>query len=82
MSDSSTPASTEGVAQHVGNVDGLSMTLSLCLCYTLCFACLRVYIRWRAYGPDDLVVLLSTVRCLSPNLWCRTRSFVYSHELR
>ena len=57
---------TEGVAVHVGYVHGLQLTLGLCLCYTLCIACLRSYIRWRAYGRDDAVVLLSTVGDIIP----------------
>ena len=53
--------SMDSVAQHPGHVDGLKLALGLCICYTLCVACLRGYIRWRNYGVDDLVVLFSTV---------------------
>ncbi|KAF2686928.1 hypothetical protein K458DRAFT_335021 [Lentithecium fluviatile CBS 122367] len=60
MSDSVEIAPTEEVARHIGNVDGLRLTIGICLCFTLCFAFLRLYIRWRNYGLDDLVVLIST----------------------
>lgn len=49
------------VVQHSGNVAGLKLTLGISLCYTLCVACLRGYIRRRTFGRDDAVVLVSTV---------------------
>lgn len=59
------------VIHHDGYGKGLELTLSICLCYTLCVLGLRMYIRWRAFGTDDLVVSLSTVslKCnsCSPN---------------
>ncbi|KAL6706678.1 hypothetical protein ACN47E_005220 [Coniothyrium glycines] len=51
--------------QHTGNVNGLRLTLGLCLCYTLCVIFLRAYIRWRAFGADDVVVLVSTIVSLA-----------------
>ncbi|KAF2659731.1 hypothetical protein K491DRAFT_755063 [Lophiostoma macrostomum CBS 122681] len=56
---------TEGVAVHAGYVDGLKLALGLCLCYTLCIVCLRTYIRWRASGRDDAVVVVATVLALA-----------------
>jgi hypothetical protein len=58
MSDTDT---ADGVAVHIGYVHGLQLALALCLCYTLCIVCLRSYIRWRAFGRDDAVVVVSTV---------------------
>lgn len=57
----------EAIAQHPGHADTLRFVISLCLCYTLCVAFLRVYTRWRAYSLDDLVVLLSGVSTLLRN---------------
>ncbi|RAR06713.1 hypothetical protein DDE82_003249 [Stemphylium lycopersici] len=50
--------------RHVGHGRGLKFAIGLCLCYTLCMACLRGYIRWGAYGIDDAFVLLSGVLAL------------------
>lgn len=51
--------------RNPGHAATLKFTIGLCLCYTLCVACLRGFIRWGAYGIDDLFVLLSGVRmCL------------------
>ncbi|KAF2093215.1 hypothetical protein NA57DRAFT_48631, partial [Rhizodiscina lignyota] len=56
MSDSGSTAS-----HHVGYVDGLTFTISICLTYTLCVSAIRAWIRRRLYGWDDLVVAVSTV---------------------
>lgn len=50
--------------QHIGYVDAATLTVSLCLTYTICIACVRIFIRRGAYGVDDLVVLLATVLTL------------------
>jgi len=50
------------IAYHDGYSKGLEFTLSVCLCYTLCVLCLRVYIRWKNFAIDDLIIFLSTVR--------------------
>lgn len=56
------PAADEShVARHSGNVAGLRLTMGICLCYTLCVACLRGYIRWPVLGRDDTVVLVATL---------------------
>lgn len=52
---------TDHVARHEGYSKGLELALSICVCYTLCVLSLRLYVRWRAFGVDDLVVSLSTV---------------------
>ncbi|KAJ4983076.1 integral membrane protein [Stagonosporopsis vannaccii] len=44
-----------------GYSKSLEFTLSVCLCYTLCILALRLYIRWRHFAVDDLIVLLSSV---------------------
>jgi len=51
--------------QHVGHVDAVNLTVSLCLCYTICIALVRLWIRRGAFGVDDLVVLVATVVTLS-----------------
>ncbi|KAH8633399.1 hypothetical protein IG631_12033 [Alternaria alternata] len=51
--------------RHPGHAATLKFTIGLCLCYTLCVACLRGFIRWGAYGIDDLFVLLSGISALS-----------------
>lgn len=56
------PQPLDHLAHHNGYNKGLELTLSVCLCYTLCVLGLRLYLRWRAFGPDDYVILLSTVR--------------------
>lgn len=55
MSDLDTPN------QHIGHVDALNLTVSLCLCYTLCIALVRLWIRRGAFGVDDLVILFATL---------------------
>lgn len=52
-------SSTAG--QHIGHVDALNLTVSLCLCYTLCIALVRLWIRRGAFGVDDLVILFATL---------------------
>lgn len=47
--------------QHVGYQQGLNLAISLCLTYTLCIACVRVWIRKGAYGSDDIVIACATV---------------------
>lgn len=44
-----------------GYVNPLAFTISLCLCFTLCMALLRVWIRRNAYGPDDAVIGVATL---------------------
>ena len=51
--------------QHVGHVDAVNLTVSLCLCYTICIALVRLWIRRGAFGVDDLVVLVATLVTLS-----------------
>ncbi|KAH6622426.1 hypothetical protein C7974DRAFT_222097 [Boeremia exigua] len=50
---------------HHGYNKSLEFTLSICLCYTLCMLSLRLYIRWRRLGVDDLIVLLATMNHLT-----------------
>ena len=50
---------------HVGHVDAVNLTVSLCLCYTICIALVRLWIRRGAFGVDDLIVLVATVVTLS-----------------
>jgi len=52
-------------SSHIGHVDALNLTVSLCLCYTICIALVRLWIRRGAFGIDDLVVLVATVVTLS-----------------
>ncbi|KAK3117304.1 hypothetical protein LTR53_001485 [Teratosphaeriaceae sp. CCFEE 6253] len=47
-----------------GYEDALSLTVSLCLVYTLCMAGVRVWIRKGSFGLDDIVVGLSTIIAL------------------
>ena len=58
MSDTDTPS------QHTGRVEALNLTISLCICYTLCIALVRLWIRRGAFGVDDLVVLAATLATL------------------
>ena len=51
--------------QHIGHVDALNLTVSLCLCYTICIALVRLWIRRGAFGVDDLVILVATFVTLS-----------------
>jgi hypothetical protein len=51
-------------AQHPGYVDALTLAVSLCLTYTLCIACVRIWIRRGTFGYDDLIVLVATVTTL------------------
>lgn len=66
----------EAVVRDPGRAATLKFTIGLCLCYTLCVACLRGYIRWRAYNLDDLIVLLSGV-CTS---WCIHNNFEHDER--
>jgi hypothetical protein len=52
---------TDTLSQHTGHVDALNLTVSLCLCYTLCIALTRLWIRRGAFGLDDVVVLIATL---------------------
>jgi hypothetical protein len=51
---------TDTFSQHIGHADALNLTVSLCLCYTLCIALTRFWIRRGAFGFDDAVVLAAT----------------------
>ncbi|WPG98161.1 Hypothetical protein R9X50_00094700 [Acrodontium crateriforme] len=51
--------------QHTGFQDGLNLTISLCLVYTLCIAGLRAWIRRKAYGVDDFVIAAATLVTLA-----------------
>ncbi|KAF2854151.1 hypothetical protein T440DRAFT_269565 [Plenodomus tracheiphilus IPT5] len=53
------------VVHHSGNAAVLKFALGLCLCYTLCVLVLRGFIRWRIYGVDDAIVLVSTILALA-----------------
>lgn len=48
-------------SQHAGYIDGVNLTISICLTYTLCVSAIRVWIRRRLYGWDDIVVGAATV---------------------
>ena len=50
------------IVYHDGYSKGLEFTLLVCLCYTLCVLGLRLYIRWKNFAIDDLIISLSTVR--------------------
>jgi hypothetical protein len=52
---------SDSPSHHIGHVDALNLTVSLCLCYTLCIALVRLWIRRGAFGVDDLVVLAATL---------------------
>lgn len=39
----------------------MAFTISLCLCFTVCIALLRVWIRRSAYGVDDVVIGIATL---------------------
>lgn len=52
---------SDTASQHIGYVDALNLTVSLCLCYTLCIALVRLWIRRGAFGIDDLIVLFATL---------------------
>lgn len=52
---------SDTASQHIGHVDALNLTVSLCLCYTLCIALVRLWIRRGAFGVDDLVIVLATL---------------------
>jgi hypothetical protein len=55
------PASS---ARHPGYVDALTLAVSLCLTYTLCIACVRIWIRKGQFGYDDLIVFVATITTL------------------
>lgn len=59
---SSDDSSVPTPSHHVGYVDGVNFTISICLTYTLCVTFLRVWIRRVLFGWDDLVVGAATVR--------------------
>ena len=50
--------------QHIGYQDTLNLTISLCLIYTLCVACVRIWIRKGSFGADDLVIAVATILTL------------------
>jgi hypothetical protein len=52
---------TDTLSQHIGHVDALNLTVSICLCYTLCIALTRFWIRRGVFGFDDVVVLAATL---------------------
>jgi hypothetical protein len=56
---------TDTFSQHIGHADALNLTVSLCLCYTLCIALTRLWIRKGAFGFDDAVVFAATLVTLS-----------------
>jgi hypothetical protein len=47
--------------QREAHGDAVAFTISLCLCFTVCIALLRVWIRRNAYGSDDLVIGVATL---------------------
>ncbi|GAB1726689.1 hypothetical protein NU195Hw_g6296t1 [Hortaea werneckii] len=50
------------MSQHrEGYQDALNLVVSLCLIYTLCIACVRIWIRRGSYGTDDLVIAIGTI---------------------
>ncbi|KAK5127064.1 hypothetical protein LTR85_008423 [Meristemomyces frigidus] len=49
------------MSQHVGLAATTNLTISLCLTYTLCIACVRIWIRKGAFGADDLVIAVATI---------------------
>lgn len=51
---------TDTPHQHIGHVGALNLTVSPCLCYTLCNALTRLRICRGAFRSDDLVVLTAT----------------------
>lgn len=51
---------TDTPHQHIGHVGALNLTVSPCLCYTLCIALTRLRICRGAFRSDDLVVLTAT----------------------
>ena len=55
---------SDTVKQHEGFTDAVNLTVSLCLTYTLCIACVRLWIRKGAFGADVLVIAIATVLTL------------------
>ncbi|QIW98179.1 hypothetical protein AMS68_003697 [Peltaster fructicola] len=49
------------MAEHSNNATGLNLAISLCLTYTLCIVCVRLWIRKGGFGHDDTVVLVTTL---------------------
>ncbi|KAI6974443.1 hypothetical protein KC318_g12121 [Hortaea werneckii] len=50
------------MSQHrEGYQDALNLVVSLCLIYTLCIACVRIWIRRGSYGTDDLVIAIGII---------------------
>ncbi|KAG9196088.1 hypothetical protein G6011_01209 [Alternaria panax] len=54
----------EANTRRPGHAASLKFTIGLCICYTLCVACLRGFIRRGAYSIDDFFVLLSGILAL------------------
>ncbi|KYG42468.1 hypothetical protein M433DRAFT_7122 [Acidomyces richmondensis BFW] len=46
--------------EHQGYEDALNLTISLCLTFSLCIACVRIWIRKGAFGIDDFVIAVAT----------------------
>ncbi|KAL8939076.1 MAG: hypothetical protein Q9216_003554 [Gyalolechia sp. 2 TL-2023] len=67
MSEAEVPAAIDTPPIHDldrRRVEALKVAISLCLCYTLCIAFLRVYIRRKFYSWDDWIALAATVLSL------------------
>ena len=47
--------------RHLGFSDSVNLTISLCLTYTLCVSCVRLWIRKGAFGADDIVIAVATL---------------------
>jgi hypothetical protein len=47
--------------RHLGFSDSVNLTISLCLTYTLCISCVRIWIRKGAFGVDDIVIAIATL---------------------
>jgi hypothetical protein len=47
--------------RHLGFSDSVNFTISLCLTYTLCISCVRIWIRKGAFGVDDIVIAIATL---------------------
>jgi len=50
--------------EHQGYEDALNLTISLCLTFSLCIACVRIWIRKGAFGIDDFVIAVATTIAL------------------
>ena len=60
---------SSALVNHVGFSESLSITISLCLTYTLLIVGIRLYIRSSNYGADDACVLGATVSEMSPSTY-------------